>query len=119
LERLASLDKELESVRSSFRTQKMSMSIGELCSLFKKEDLILNPNFQRVFRWNKEQQSRLIESILLGIPLPPIFVAQQKNGKWSVVDGLQRLSTIFSIEGDRKSTRLNSSHVKISYAVFC
>ncbi|AUC08305.2 DUF262 domain-containing protein [Acinetobacter lwoffii] len=98
-ERLASLDKELESVRSSFRTQKMSMSIGELCSLFKKEDLILNPNFQRVFRWNKEQQSRLIESILLGIPLPPIFVAQQKNGKWSVVDGLQRLSTIFSIEG--------------------
>lgn len=98
-ERLASLNKELESVRSSFRTQKMSMSIGELCSLFKKEDLILNPNFQRVFRWNKEQQSRLIESILLGIPLPPIFVAQQKNGKWSVVDGLQRLSTIFSIEG--------------------
>jgi len=98
-ERLASLDEELENVRSSFRTQKMSMSIGELCSLFKKEDLILNPNFQRVFRWNKEQQSRLVESILLGIPLPPIFVAQQKNGKWSVVDGLQRLSTIFSIEG--------------------
>ena len=98
-EKLIAIDNELESARSSFKTQKMSMSIGELCSLFKKQDLILNPNFQRVFRWNEEQQSRLIESILLGIPLPPIFIAQQKDSKWTVVDGLQRLSTIFKIEG--------------------
>lgn len=97
--KLIAIDNELESARSSFKTQKMSMSIGELCSLFKKQDLILNPNFQRVFRWNEEQQSRLIESILLGIPLPPIFIAQQKDSKWTVVDGLQRLSTIFKIEG--------------------
>ena len=99
LKKLIAIDNELESARSSFKTQKMSMSIGELCSLFKKQDLILNPNFQRVFRWNEEQQSRLIESILLGIPLPPIFIAQQKDSKWTVVDGLQRLSTIFKIEG--------------------
>lgn len=98
-EKLTAIDNELENARSSFKTQKMSMSIGELCSLFKKQDLILNPNFQRVFRWNEEQQSRLIESILLGIPLPPIFIAQQKDSKWTVVDGLQRLSTIFKIEG--------------------
>lgn len=98
-EKLTAIDSELESARNSFKTQKMSMSIGELCSLFKKQDLILNPNFQRVFRWNEEQQSRLIESILLGIPLPPIFIAQQKDSKWTVVDGLQRLSTIFKIEG--------------------
>lgn len=98
-QQLARLDVELEEVRRSFKTQKMSMSIGELCSLFKKGDLILNPNFQRVFRWDLIQQSRLIESILLGIPLPPIFVSQPKNGKWTVVDGLQRLSTLLNIEG--------------------
>lgn len=98
-EQLERLDIELEEVRRSFKTQKMSMSIGELCSLFKKRELILNPNFQRVFRWDTTQQSRLIESILLGIPLPPIFVAQSKSGKWTVVDGLQRLSTVLSIEG--------------------
>ncbi|MEQ1306406.1 DUF262 domain-containing protein [Acinetobacter bereziniae] len=107
-EQLLRLEKELEEVRSSFKTQKMSMSIGELCSLFKKGELILNPNFQRVFRWDLTQQSRLIESILLGIPLPPIFVAQQKNGKWTVVDGLQRLSTLLNIEGLLESDKSDS-----------
>lgn len=102
------LDKEIEDAKSSFKTQKLSMSIGELCSLFKKKDLILNPNFQRVFRWDITQRSRLIESILLGIPLPPIFIAQQKNGKWTVVDGLQRLSTIFSLEGLLESDQKDS-----------
>lgn len=102
------LDEQLENAMSAFKTQKLSMSIGELCSLFKKGDLILNPNFQRVFRWDLDQQSRLIESLLLGIPLPPIFVAQQKNGKWTVVDGLQRLSTLFGIEGLLESDQVDS-----------
>lgn len=90
---------ELSGARKHIKTQKLSMTIGELCSLYKKGDLILNPNFQRVFRWNIEQQSRLIESIFLGIPLPPIFVAQQNDAKWVVIDGLQRLSTLFKLEG--------------------
>jgi Protein of unknown function DUF262 len=97
--KLAKLDKELNDARKEIKTQKLSMSIGELCSLFKKKEIVLNPNFQRVFRWGNDQQSRLIESILLGIPLPPIFIAQQSNAKWTVVDGLQRLSTLFNIEG--------------------
>ncbi|MDH1727394.1 DUF262 domain-containing protein [Acinetobacter johnsonii] len=98
-DKLAKLDKELNDARKEIKTQKLSMSIGELCSLFKKKEIVLNPNFQRVFRWDINQQSRLIESILLGIPLPPIFIAQQANAKWTVVDGLQRLSTLFNIEG--------------------
>lgn len=108
IKKLEELDCELEAAKNSFKTQKLSMSIGELCSLFKKKDLILNPNFQRVFRWNIDQQSRLIESILLGIPLPPIFIAQQKNGKWTVVDGLQRLSTIFNLEGLLETDHIDS-----------
>lgn len=90
---------ELDGARRHIKTQKLSMTIGELCSLYKRKDLILNPNFQRVFRWNIEQQSRLVESIFLGIPLPPIFVAQQLDAKWIVIDGLQRLSTLFKLEG--------------------
>lgn len=97
--KIQKLDKELSNARKEIKTQKLSMSIGELCSLFKKKEIILNPNFQRVFRWDNTQQSRLIESILLGIPLPPIFIAQQTDAKWTVVDGLQRLSTLFNIEG--------------------
>jgi hypothetical protein len=45
------------------------------------------------------QKTKLIESILLGIPIPPIFVSQREDGKWDVVDGLQRLGTIFQFVG--------------------
>ena len=60
----------------------------------------MHPEFQRFFRWSQEQKSRLIESLLLGIPIPPIFVSQDSNGRWDVIDGLQRLSTIFELTGD-------------------
>lgn len=71
------------------------MSIGEIKNLYDEGDLDLHPEFQRFFRWNDEQKFKLIESILLGIPLPSFFVHQKENGIWDVVDGLQRLSTIF------------------------
>ena len=75
------------------------MSYGEIISMYQNDDLIINPEFQRLFRWNNYQKTRFIESILLGIPTPPIFVAEDKEGKWELVDGLQRLSTIISFFG--------------------
>jgi hypothetical protein len=75
------------------------MSIGEILSLYESEELDIHPEFQRFFRWTPSQKSRLIESILLGIPIPPIFVAQSEQGVWDVVDGLQRLSTVFEFAG--------------------
>ncbi len=53
----------------------------------------LNPDFQRVFVWTGVQQSRLIESCLMRIPLPVFYVAEAKDGQIIVVDGLQRLTT--------------------------
>ena len=78
------------------------MSIGELMSLYKSGELDLHPEFQREFRWKAPQKSRLIESILLGIPIPPIFVFQRSDGVWDVIDGLQRLSTILEFAGELK-----------------
>jgi len=78
------------------------MSIGELVNLYEDEELDIHPEFQRVYRWSDEQKSKLIESILLGIPLPSIFVAQRRDGVWDVVDGLQRISTILSFMGKLK-----------------
>ena len=75
------------------------MSIGEIASLHKDKKLDIHPEFQRIFRWNLLQKSKLIESILLGIPIPSIFVSQRNDGVWDVVDGLQRLSTIFEFMG--------------------
>src|SRR5262249_30131097 len=75
------------------------MSIGELANMYRDGDLDIHPAFQRFFRWDANQKSRWIESLLLGIPTPSVFVAQRKDGVWDVVDGLQRLSTIFEFMG--------------------
>ena len=80
-------------------TTEMKMSIGEIINLYKDEEIIIRPQFQRLFRWDIEQKSRLIESILIGIPIPPIFVQQRKDGVWEIVDGLQRVSTILEFVG--------------------
>ncbi|WP_437976292.1 DUF262 domain-containing protein [Sorangium sp. So ce295] len=93
------LKEEIDRGRSTIHTDGYPMSIGELLSLYRDGELDIHPEFQRFFRWNDLQKSRLIESLLLGIPIPSIFVAQRKDGVWDVVDGLQRLSTIFQLVG--------------------
>src|SRR5262249_16620836 len=53
-----------------------------------------NPEYQRLFRWDLDQQTQFIESILLAIPSPPIFLARNDDGTFEVIDGLQRISTL-------------------------
>lgn len=94
-----SLQDEIDKARAEIRTDGYAVSIGEWTSIYEKGELDIHPEFQRFFRWTPKQKSRLIESILLGIPIPQIFVAQRPDGVWDVVDGLQRLSTIFQFVG--------------------
>lgn len=100
-----SLDAEVEKARQSIRTDDYPISIGEWISIYDSGDLDIHPEFQRFFRWSDDQKSNLIESIILGIPLPPIFVSQRADGVWDVVDGLQRLSTILELMGKLKDER--------------
>jgi hypothetical protein len=93
------LQTEIDTQRAEIRTDELQMSIGEWISLYENHELDIHPEFQRFYRWTPVQKTRLIESILLGIPIPPIFVAQREDGVWDVVDGLQRLSTIFEFAG--------------------
>lgn len=83
------------------------MSVGELVNLYRDGDLEIHPAFQRYFRWSSAQKTRFIESLLLGLPIPSIFVHQRMDGVWDVVDGVQRLSTILEFMGllkDREGT---------------
>ncbi|MFD6272072.1 DUF262 domain-containing protein, partial [Nocardia asteroides] len=84
-----SLEAELQTYRRQIATDAYPMSIGELSNLYRDGEIDIHPEFQRIFRWSSEQKTRLIESILLGIPLPSIFVAQNEAGIWDVVDGVQ------------------------------
>ena len=93
------LQEEIDKARAEIRSDGYSMSIGEWISLYENNEIDIHPEFQRFFRWTDFQKSRLIESILLGIPIPQIFVAQREDGVWDVVDGLQRLSTIYQFVG--------------------
>lgn len=99
---ISDLEAQINSARMHVHTDSYPMSIGELINLYDENELDIHPEFQRVYRWSDEQKSKLIESILLGIPLPSIFVAQRKDGVWDVVDGLQRISTILSFMGKLK-----------------
>lgn len=67
----------------------------------KRKDIIIDPEFQRNLVWTRAQQSELIESILMGIPLPVIYLFEQLDGKKQVVDGRQRLTSIFDFMNDK------------------
>lgn len=94
-----SLNSDIEKARKEIVSDGYDMSIGEVVNLYKDDELKINPEFQRLFRWDITRKTRFIESILLGIPIPPIFVFQDEEGKWELIDGLQRLSTIFEFCG--------------------
>lgn len=96
---MSSLQEQIDTMSKSIKTDSYPMSIGELAALYKDGDLDISPVYQRMFRWDMEQQSALIESILLQIPIPPIYVYQSEDGKWNLIDGQQRLTTIFKFMG--------------------
>ncbi|MEL6229453.1 MAG: DUF262 domain-containing protein [Cyanobacteria bacterium J06627_3] len=95
-----SLETEISQYAAKVSTDSYSMSVGELISMYRDGELNIHPEFQRFFRWKVEQKSRFLESLLLGIPVPPVFVSEQAGSKWDVIDGLQRLSSIFELTGD-------------------
>lgn len=70
------------------------LTIFEVLRKIERGHIDLNPDFQRKFVWPEKQQSRLIESILLKIPLPTFYLDATNEQRWQVVDGLQRLSTL-------------------------
>lgn len=102
-EKIKKIEEEISKARNNLTTDRLDMSFGEIISMYEREEIIINPEFQRLFRWKDDQKTKFIESILLGIPIPPIFVAEDSEGRWELVDGLQRLSTVLSFFGLLKS----------------
>ncbi len=78
----------------------------EVQSLYKKykrepKELELSPDYQRNLVWNGKEKSRLIESIIIKIPLPLFYIDSRDEDKWIVIDGLQRLTTMFDFMDDK------------------
>jgi hypothetical protein len=99
LDVIMSLEEEIKASARTLATDSYEMSVGELMNVYRDGELIVNPEFQRLFRWKLSQKSSLIESLLIGVPIPSIFVFEVENGIWELIDGLQRVSTILEFAG--------------------
>ena len=95
------LEEEIESIdvpseKRKIYTELADPEIESLHGKFKRGKLIVQPDFQRQFVWDTAKASRLIESALLGIPIPLIYISQEPDNKEYVIDGQQRLTSFFS-----------------------
>ena len=77
-----------------------SRTIHDVLRRIEQRNFIMDPDFQRDFIWDDGKQSKLIESVLMRIPLPVFYIAENEDGRMVVVDGLQRLSTFQSFVSD-------------------
>jgi hypothetical protein len=100
------LQSELEKQRRQVDVDNFDLTLGEIVRMAEAEELIRAPVYQRKFRWTREDESYLIESLFLGLPVPSVYVASNPDGTWEVVDGLQRLSTLIHfMSADEKALK--------------
>ena len=77
-------------------TQSLDLTIEGLVNSISQHSLILQPEFQRDYVWSAGKASALVESVLMRIPLPVVYLAETDDGDWEVVDGQQRLTSLYS-----------------------
>lgn len=107
----------LDPNRRRIFTDSADPTIKVLYDEYKSGDLVLQPDFQRYFVWEIPKSSRLIESVLMSVPLPVVYFAQEPDGVRSVIDGQQRLTSFFrfidgkfALQNLRVLNELNGMH---------
>lgn len=87
--------------RKEIKHEVLTYALSELVNMHKADppEIKIQPEWQRLFRWSREQQTAFIESLILEIPIPPLFFFEAEDGRWELLDGLQRLSTIIKFMG--------------------
>jgi len=81
------------------------MTVRQLVDMAEGGEIEIAPEYQRHFVWDSDRESELVESIYLGIPVPSLYMAANRDGTWEVVDGVQRLSTLVHFCGSGKLLR--------------
>jgi len=102
-ELITAVDRQIEKMRS----RSLDLSFNELLDMHKNDELIIDPEYQRLFRWSEGNQSRFIESLILEMPIPPIYVIELSEGTYELIDGLQRISSYLHFRGQHPD-RINS-----------
>lgn len=82
-------------------TEQARYPLNTIVNMVNSDDYILNPEFQRRHRWDSTRKSKLIESFIMNVPIPPIFLYEREYSVYEVMDGLQRLTAISQFYEDR------------------
>jgi hypothetical protein len=107
----AELTEQMSAQRRTVDFDTFDIQVQQLLTMLEQEQIFVSPAYQRQFLWDPARCSRLIESLILGIPIPNIFMATNNDNTWEVVDGLQRISTIVKFAGSlelRKKLHLDA-----------
>lgn len=96
---VVSLIREVDLHLQSVHTQSLDISFNELADMVSEGELDISPDYQRLFQWSEGAQSRFIESLLLEMPVPPIYMVEEEDNKKLLIDGLQRLSSYLHFRG--------------------
>lgn len=92
--REGAIERRWEEAQDSLVLQSADLSLGTLRQMIDSKQIDIAPRYQRRERWSAARQSSLIESFLLNIPVPPIYLSEDKIGRFSVIDGKQRLTAV-------------------------
>lgn len=96
----AALESQLKTQRRTVDFDTFDIHMQQLIDMLNRKQIKVSPKYQRQFRWDDARCSQFIESLLLGIPIPSLFMATNSDNTWEVVDGVQRLSTIIKFAGE-------------------
>ncbi|MEU4562363.1 DUF262 domain-containing protein [Actinoplanes sp. NPDC023936] len=99
----ADVVRRFESAQDALVLQASDLSLETIASMVDTEAIDVRPQFQRRERWDGAKQSALIESFLLNIPVPPVYLAEDDFGRYSVIDGKQRITAINEFMRNRLS----------------
>lgn len=111
------IQEQIDNNRRSVAFDSYDLSVRQLFDMINEGLIDIAPEYQRHFVWDEERQSQLIESLMLGIPVPNLFMATNKDSSWEVIDGLQRLTTVVNFLGDDtiiKNNNPSCSKLKLS-----
>lgn len=88
------LQQQLDGERRLVSFDSYDLSVRQLLDMFESGEIEVPPEYQRQFIWDESRESQLIESVMLGIPVPSLFMATNSDSTWEIVDGVQRLGTL-------------------------
>lgn len=93
--------KRFEGAQDSLVLQSSDLSLETIAKMVESEAIDVSPHYQRRERWKEGAQSKLIESFLLNVPVPPVYLAEDDFGTYSVIDGKQRITAIYCFLRDK------------------